>query len=82
MLAVSVGGKLMGVAGMLIMVPLTSVCYTLLREQTASRLQEKEIDSDKLREHPPEVRGRLSEGNKKKKRIRKSKKQTPPQEET
>lgn len=39
--AVSVGGSLMGVAGMLLFIPLTSVLYTLFREFVYKRLQEK-----------------------------------------
>lgn len=68
LVAVTVGGNLMGVAGMLLAVPLTSVCYTLLREQTAQRLDEREVDKDKLRDHPPVVRRRLVEKRKKKKK--------------
>ncbi|QQO10005.1 AI-2E family transporter [Breznakiella homolactica] len=39
MVAVVVGGDLMGIAGMLIFVPLCSVIYALLREQVNSRLK-------------------------------------------
>ena len=39
--AVSVGGSLMGVAGMLLFIPLTSVLYTLFREFVYKRLGEK-----------------------------------------
>ena len=41
--AVTVGGSLMGVAGMLLFIPLTSVLYTLLREFVDRRLREKNI---------------------------------------
>lgn len=72
LLAVAVGGKLMGVAGMFIMIPVASVIYTLLREITDKRLEIRGIDSDKLRDHPPEQRVKLQ--NAKKKRERKPKK--------
>lgn len=39
--AVSVGGSLMGVAGMLVFIPLTSVLYTLFREFVNGRLKQK-----------------------------------------
>lgn len=39
--AVTVGGSLMGIIGMLIFIPLTSVVYSLLREWVNKRLQEK-----------------------------------------
>ncbi len=40
-IAVTVGGSLMGVAGMLIFIPLTSVAYTLFREFVYRRLKAK-----------------------------------------
>lgn len=60
LVAVSIGGDLMGVGGMLIIIPLTSVVYTLLREITDRRLQKRGIDPDKLRDHPliPEKKGK------------------------
>ena len=39
--AVTIGSSLMGVAGMLLFIPLTSVLYTLLRQWTYKRLEEK-----------------------------------------
>ena len=41
--AVSVGGSLMGVAGMVLFIPLTSVLYTLFREFVYKRLRERGI---------------------------------------
>lgn len=41
LVAVTVGGNLMGVAGMLIFIPLTSVAYSLLREWVHHRLDVK-----------------------------------------
>ncbi len=43
LVAVTVGGGLMGVGGMLLMIPLASVCYTLAREFTDKRLAERNL---------------------------------------
>ena len=59
LVAVTVGGDLMGVAGMLLMIPLTSVVYTLLREFTSTRLTERNIPREKYQDVPaaPEKKG-------------------------
>ena len=41
--AVSLGGSLFGVVGMLVFIPLVSVFYTLLRENVHKRLDEKQV---------------------------------------
>lgn len=51
--AVIIGGDLFGVAGMFLMIPLTSVVYTLLGEATNARLQKREIAEEKLQFQPP-----------------------------
>jgi len=43
LLAVTVGGKLYGIAGMIFFIPLCSVLYTLLKENVRARLNRKEI---------------------------------------
>ena len=43
LVAVSLGGSLMGVVGMLIFIPLCSVLYTLLRETVYARLKKRAI---------------------------------------
>ena len=48
LVAVTVGGELMGVAGMLVMIPVTSVVYALLREVTNKRLERRNISREKL----------------------------------
>ena len=48
LVAVTVGGELMGVAGMLFMIPLASVLYTLMREITSNRLKARGIAAEKL----------------------------------
>lgn len=45
--AVTLGGSLMGILGMLIFIPLTSVLYTLLRENVKVRLNSKQIPEEK-----------------------------------
>ena len=59
LIAVAVGGDLFGVAGMFLMIPVTSVIYTLMGEYTAKRLERRGIDPNKLRAHPPELRSRI-----------------------
>lgn len=46
--AVSIGGSAFGVAGMLLFIPLCSVLYTLLRENSQERLKRKKIAKQKL----------------------------------
>ena len=45
--AVTIGGNLFGVAGMLVFIPLCSVCYTLLREVTTKTLEIKKVPNSK-----------------------------------
>jgi len=45
--AVTLGGKLMGVAGMLFFIPFCSVLYALFREYVKARLQEKAVPAEK-----------------------------------
>ena len=48
LVAVTIGGDLMGVAGMLLMIPLSSVIYTLLREITEKRLTKRNVPVEKI----------------------------------
>mgnify|MGYP005784108691 FL=1 len=41
--AVTVGGSLMGIVGMLVFIPLMSVCYTLFRQWVYDRLKKREL---------------------------------------
>ncbi len=45
--AVTLGGKIFGILGMLVFIPLCSVLYTLFREFVMKRLSEKKIQSSK-----------------------------------
>jgi len=67
LVAVAVGGDLMGVAGMLVMIPISSVLYSLLREFANKRVAERGIDPDKLRDHPPELKSKFKENRERKK---------------
>ena len=53
LMAVTIGGSLFGVMGMLVFIPLTSAAYTLTREATQARLAEKRAESkaDKIPEN-------------------------------
>lgn len=48
LVAVTVGGGLMGIAGMLVFIPLCSVLYQLLKEQTKKRLANKGISAERF----------------------------------
>lgn len=61
LLAVTVGGELMGVGGMLLMVPMASVLYALMREITRKRLDARGIATEKLNDQPPELRSNFKE---------------------
>ena len=41
--AVTIGGNLMGIVGMLIFIPLVSVIYTLFKEWVSVRLEQKKV---------------------------------------
>ena len=64
LVAVAVGGELMGIAGMFLMIPIASVLYTLLREWTHNRLTMNPIDPEKLKDQPPELRSHFKEKRK------------------
>lgn len=52
--AVMVGGKLMGILGMLVFIPLCSVVYALFRRYVRDRLAARNIPAEKLAPPPPE----------------------------
>lgn len=70
LVAVMVGGNLLGIAGILIFIPFCSVCYALFREYIYKRLKEKNVAQIKWEEVPaPEPK----QDNKKEKQPRKKK---------
>ncbi len=70
LVAVTVGGDLMGIGGMLVMIPISSVLYTLLREFTDKRVADRGIDPEKLRDHPIELKSKFKENRERKKKQR------------
>jgi len=70
LVAVTIGGELMGVGGMLIMIPLASVLYTLAREFTDKRLAERNIPEEKLMDHPAELKSQFQQNKERKERRR------------
>ncbi len=59
--AVTVGGDLMGIAGMVLMIPMVSVVYRLLSDFTADRVRVRGIDPEKLQDQPPVLKSKLKE---------------------
>lgn len=74
LLAVAVGGGLMGVMGMLLMVPFASVIYTLLREFTNKRVQQRSVPTEKLECHPPELQPHFMFSIRKRRKAKKANK--------
>ena len=64
LVAVAVGGEVMGVAGMFLMIPVASVIYTILKEAANQKLQNSNIDPEKLKDQPPELRSHFKEKRK------------------
>ena len=50
--AVTLCGKLLGVMGMLLFIPLCSVLYALFRDYVKGRLQERNVPAEKWRDVP------------------------------
>lgn len=65
LLAVTIGGEMMGVAGMFLMIPMVAVLYVVLREVTNTRLERRAIDASKLQDQPPELVSHLKPRKKK-----------------
>jgi len=70
LVAVTIGGEIMGVAGMLVMIPLVSVLYTLGREFTDYRLAARNIPPEKLEAQPILVPHKVNYAQERKKRIK------------
>ena len=70
LLSVTVGGEIMGIMGMLVMIPLFSVVYTLLREISNKRVEDRQIDPDKLMDHPPELRNQFRENRERREHVK------------
>ena len=74
LLAVSLGGAFMGVAGMFLMIPLVSVIYTLVGEITNKRIKKRDINPDKLQPHAVPVKSKFRQ----KREHKKAQKTQPP----
>lgn len=61
LVAVTLGGSMMGVVGMLVYIPLFSVLYSLIREAVWTRLRKKKIPTEKYRPKPSR-RGEQEDG--------------------
>ena len=68
--AISVGGDLFGIVGMLLMIPLASVIQAVLREDVAERVKKRNIDPEKLQAQPPALKSHLKENREKNKQKR------------
>lgn len=73
LVAVAIGGKIIGIIGMFLMIPVVSVLYTLLKEVTNKRLESTSVDPTKLQLQPPELMSKFKEKriqNKEKKKLK------------
>ena len=62
LMAITIGGKLFGIVGMFLMIPVVSVFYTVVREKTHKKLTDKEdLDPEKLKAQPPELQSKRKE---------------------
>lgn len=76
LIAVGVGGELLGVVGMFLMIPITSVFYVMVREGIHNRLKKKNIAEKKLQAQPPDIlTPERHPKDKKEKKPKKTKKQ-------
>lgn len=73
LVAVSVGGAIMGVGGMFLMIPLSSVLYALFRIYTNKRLKNLSVDPEKLECQPITFHEEAKTVRPKKKRMKKTK---------
>ena len=81
LVALAIGGDLMGIGGMLIMIPLASVVYALMREITQRRLEKRGIPKEKLQDQAPEIVSKFWE-NRQKAKAKKLAKEKKDQKET
>ena len=70
LLSVTVGGEIMGIMGMLVMIPLFSVVYTLLREITNKRVEDRQIAPEKLMDQPMELQNKFRENRERREHIK------------
>lgn len=68
--SLTLGGELAGIAGMFLMIPVTSVCYSLLREYAGEQLKKKNIPEEKLQAQPLEFKSKFKENRDRRKQAR------------
>lgn len=73
LVAVAIGGEMIGVVGMFLMIPAVSVVYVLIQEAIHNRLSQKEIPEDKLAPQPPELDPHFLFASKRNKKPKKKK---------
>lgn len=76
LVAVAVGGELMGVVGMFLMIPITSVLYTLFKDFVNNRLEKSMVNPEKLQPQPPELKSKLKVEREKRKLLKLKKEET------
>ena len=54
--AVTLGGKLLGVVGMLVFIPLCSVLYALFRDYVKGQLRSRKVPAEKWNHTPPNTK--------------------------
>ena len=70
LLAVAIGGDLMGIGGMLLMIPLAAVMYNLLREFAEKQLAKRGVPREKLQAQPPVLKSGYKQKQERKKEKR------------
>ena len=76
LVAVAVGGELMGVVGMFLMIPITSVLYTLFKDFVNNRLEKSTVNPEKLVPQPLEMKSKLKVNREKRKLLKLKKEKT------
>ena len=74
--AISIGGDLLGIAGMMLMIPFASVIQTILRVEVAIRVYNRKINPEKLEAQPPILKSHLKENREKNKKKREVRRET------
>ena len=74
--AISIGGDLFGIVGMLLMIPFASVLQTILREEVAVRVYNRKINPEKMQAQPPVLKSHIKENREKIKKKRDTRRAT------
>lgn len=74
LVAVALGGEMIGVIGMFLMIPVTSVVYVLIQEFVHNRLGDRHIPEEKLTPQPPDLESHFKLRIERKKAMKKKSK--------